>query len=174
MANLITPQNLWSEMLKHKKLLNIEHGFTIPFLVGAYHKLGFITDSELTSSDCIKYIINNILESASTDNPIKIFDCPNLSNELVLQYLKTDLTTKYALEQMNWESNINKKIYWHPMETEVTDIKTLIEWLWTKPSTRGGKPYGELISSKRFSSKWGHWDYYNEKEVNFIDNIGNL
>ena len=88
MANLITPQNLWSEMLKFKHLLGVKHGYTIPFLVGAYYKYGFIKENELLSSICIERLINNILESISPERPVKIFNCENLEHELVLQLEK--------------------------------------------------------------------------------------
>ena len=171
MLDSITPQNLWSEMLKFKHLLKLEHGYTIPFIVGAYYKYGFITERDLLSPYCIEYILNKILESSTDNNPVKIFDCPNLSNEPVLQYLATGLTAYEAQEQMSWKSNIDNKIYWHYNETSVTDMNTLVKWLWSKPTARGGKSYGELISSKYFSCHYGNWGYYNENEEMFINNL---
>ena len=174
MANLITPQNLWSEMLKFKHLLGVKHGYTIPFLVGAYYKCGFIKENELLSTICIERLINNILKSTSPEYPVKIFNCENLEHELVLQYLATDLNEEYVKDQMSWETNIDKKVYWHRMETEVTDYDSLINWLWNKPTTIRNIPYGELISSKRFSCYYGCWNSFNEKEEKFINNLSIL
>lgn len=174
MQNPITPQNLWSEMLKFKHLLGLKHGFTIPFIVGAYHKWGFITEEELSSSDCLRYLLNRILESISSDNPVKLIECDNMDNELVLQYLATDLSFEDVQDQKTSEPNIKDKLYWNRKETEVTNIDNLIEWLWTKPAVRGGKPYGELISLKCFSCNYGCWKHYNEMEEMFIKNINIL
>lgn len=171
MANLITPQNLWSEMLKFKHLLGVKHGYTIPFLVGAYYKYGFIKENELLSSICIERLINNILESISPERPVKIFNCENLEHELVLQYLATGLNEEEVKYLMSWESNIHNKIYWHYRETEITDFDSLIQWIWNKPTTRGNIPYSELISSKRFSCDIGSWDNFNEKEESFLNNL---
>lgn len=171
MPNSITPQNLWSEMLKYKHLLGLKHGYTIPFLVGAYYKYGFIQDHELSSHDCITYLINCILESTSPECPVKIFDCPNVDNELVLQYLATDLNDEEVQYLISWESNIHNKIYWHYRETEITDFDSLIQWIWNKPTTRGNIPYSELISSKRFSCDMSSWDNFNEKEESFLNNL---
>ena len=171
MTDLLTPQNLWSKMLSYKHLLKLEHGYTIPFIVGAYYTHGFITEKDLLSSTCIEYILNNIRESATEENPIKIFDCPDLSNEPVLQYLATGLTDYEVQEQISWKSNIDKKIYWHHKETSVTDMNTLVKWLWSKTAARGGKSYGELISSKCFSCHYGRWEFYNDNEEMFIKNL---
>jgi len=158
-------------MLRCKHLLKLEHGYTIPFIVGAYYKHEFITDKDLLSPNCIEYIFNNILESVTVENPVKIWDCPNLRNELVLQYLATGLSSDEAMEQMAQEPNINNKIYWHHKETSVTDMDTLVKWLWSKPAARGGKLYGELISSKCFSCHYGKWETYNEDEEMVIKNL---
>lgn len=174
MLNSITPQNLWSEMLKYKHLLGLRHGYTIPFLVGAYYKYGFIQENELSSYNCIDYLINCILESTSPENPVKIFDCPNVNNELILQYLATDLNEEEVQYLTSWKTNIDKKVYWHRMEIDVVDYKSLIEWLWHKPTTRGEIPYGKLISSKRFSCNFGCWSSFNEKEDKFIKHISIL
>ena len=174
MANLITPQNLWSEMLKFKHLLGVKHGYTIPFLVGAYYKYGFIKENELLSSICIERLINNILESISPERPVKIFNCEYLEHELVLQYLATDLNEEEVQYLISWETNIDKKVYWHRMESDIVDYKSLIEWLWHKPTKRGEIPYGELISSKRFSCNFGCWRNFNEKEEKFIKHISVL
>ena len=174
MPNSITPQNLWSEMLKYKHLLGLKHGYTIPFLVGAYYKYGFIQDHELSSHDCITYLINCILESTSPECPVKIFDCPNVDNELVLQYLATDLNDEEVQYLISWETNIDKKVYWHRMESDIVDYKSLIEWLWHKPTKRGEIPYGELISSKRFSCNFGCWCSFNEEEEKFIKHVSIL
>ena len=158
-------------MLKYKHLLGLKHGYTIPFLVGAYYKYGFIQDNELSSHDCITYLINCILESTSPECPVKIFDCPNVDNELVLQYLATGLNDEEVQYLISWESNIHNKIYWHYRETEITDFDSLIQWIWNKPTTRGNIPYSELISSKRFSCDMGSWDNFNEKEESFLNNL---
>ena len=158
-------------MLKYKHLLGLKHGYTIPFLVGAYYKYGFIQDNELSSHDCITYLINCILESTSPECPVKIFDCPNVDNELVLQYSATDLNDEEVQYLISWESNIHNKIYWHYRETEITDFDSLIQWIWNKPTTRGNIPYSELISSKRFSCDMGSWDNFNEKEESFLNNL---
>lgn len=171
MSNLITPQNLWSEMLKFKHLLNLDYGFTIPFIVGAYYEHGFLNDKDLLSPLCIKYLLNNILESTTDRNPVKIFGCSELSNEPVLQYLNTMLSESDTKDQMNWNSNIDNKIYWHHMETSITDLDSLINWLWTKPTARGGMTYRELISSKQFSCYKGGWNGYSNIENKFIRNI---
>ena len=171
MPRLITPQNLWSEMLKFKNLIGLKHGFTIPFIIGAYNKLGFIKDVDLMSPVCIRYLINNILESTTTEHPIRIFDCPHVNNELILQYLSTGLNAEDAKYIMSWETNIDNKIYWHNKEIEVTDVDSLIQWIWNKPTTRGNIPYSVLISSKRFSCDMGSWDNFNEKEENFLNNL---
>lgn len=158
-------------MLRYKHILKLEHGYTIPFIVGAYYKYGFITEKDLLSPTCIEYILNNILESTTKENPIKIFDCPNLDNEPVLQYLSTGLTDYETQEQMSWKSNIDNKIYWHYRETEITDFNSLTQWIWNKPTTRGNIPYSKLISSKCFNCDMGSWDKFSEKQESFLDNL---
>ena len=160
-------------MLKFKHLLGLKHGFTIPFLVGAYHKWGFIKKENLLSSDCIRYLLENILVSASTENPIKIFDCSDLYGEPILQYLATDLSKEDTQEQQKIEPNIDKKIYWHHRESCVRDLDTLIEWLWKK-TTVSGDIYGDLISTGRFSCEIKRWSSFNEKEEKFINNLSIL
>lgn len=173
MPNSITPQNLWSEMLRFKHLLGLRHGFTIPFLVGAYYKWGFIKEADFLSSDCIKYLLDRVLESTNNENPIKIFDCPDLYNEPVLQYLATGLSDKDIQDIKGWKSNKDQKIYWHK-GSEIEDIDTLIEWLWEKPAACGGIHYRELISSGRFSCDIKCWSPFNAKEEKFIENINIL
>lgn len=171
MPNSISPQNLWSEMLKYKHLLGLRHGYTIPFLVGAYYKYGFIQETELSSYDCINYLINYIYESTTPENPIRIFDCPNVNHEVILQFLTTDLNAEEVKYLMSWESNIDNKIYWHYEETEVVDLDSLIQWMWNKSTTSRNISYSKLISSKRFSCDMGSWDNFNEKEESFLNNL---
>lgn len=161
-------------MLKYKHLIGLRHGFTIPFLVGAYYKLGFIKDETLLSSDCIRDIITYVLESATSENPVKILDCSDLYGEPVLQYLATGLSEEHTQDQRRWDSNIDKKFYWHPKESEVRDLDTLIEWLWEKTAASGDIQYSELISSGRFSCSIKHWSPFNEKEEKFIKHISLL
>ena len=54
------------------------------------------------------------------------------------------------------KSNINNKIHWYHKETSVTDMDTLVKWLWLKLATRGEKLYGELISLECFSCHYGN------------------
>lgn len=173
MPNSITPHNLWSEMLRFKHLLGLRHGFTIPFLVGAYYKLGFIKKEKLSSSDCIKELLDYVLESANLENPIKIFDCPDLYNEPILQYLAIGLSDEDIKDQKSWKSNKEQKIYWHK-DREIENIDTLIEWLWEKPAACGDIHYSELISSERFSCYIKCWSPFNAKEEKFINNLDKL
>ncbi len=168
----ITPLNLWEQMLEKKHLLNFDYGFTIPFMVGAYYKRGFLNDDDLHTSYCIRYLLENILESASPQKPVKIFDCPELDNELVLQYLSTmikDPIEVLGLEQIH--PNINQMIYWHKKELNVFDLDSLVSFLWNKKSTRGNDKYAQVIERQCFSCHIGVWRPFDPEEDKFIENL---
>ena len=171
--NIITPQNLWAMMLKYKHLLGYQYGFTIPFLIGTYKKRGFLNDVDLTSSSCIKYVLEMVLRFSSTENPVKIFECDTLSNELVFQYLSTRVAPFYVQHLKDYHPNIMGKIYWNKKNAEITNnnLDSLVEFLWNKPAKRGDKTYGDLISNGEFSCEFGVWKDYSPHEKKFIDNI---
>lgn len=170
MANSsITPQNLWERMLEQKHALRFDYGFTIPFFVGAYYKRGFLKEDDLQTSQCIQFILEIILKTASEENPIKIFDCSELENELILQYLSNEMEDLKEIQHLkNYHPNINHRIYWHKKESDIFDFNSLVSYLWSKESTRGGEKYAQLIVSHRFSCHKGAWTTFNENEINFI------
>ena len=172
MANSsITPQNLWVQMLEKKHLLKFDYGFTIPFIVGAYHKRGFLTDEDLQTSNCIRFVLETILKSASKENPVKIFDCPELENELILQYLSTNVKDLEEIQHLKtYHPNVNNLIYWHKKESDISNLDSLVSYLWNKPSTRGGVTYARLISNQYFSCHKGIWASFNVDEIKFIEN----
>ena len=175
--NAITPQNLWERMLEKKHLLKLEHGrrleygFTIPFLIGAYYKRGFLKDEELQTSQCIRFVLENILKTATEENPVKIFDCSDLENEPVFQYLSTKINDLGTIQHLkSYHPNIESKIYWDKKEADIFDFESLVSFLWNKQSTRGGATYAQLISNQHFSCHRGIWTSFNDDEIKFITN----
>ncbi len=167
----ITPFNLWKQMLEKKHLLKFDYGFTIPFLVGAYYKRGFLKETDLQTSYCIRFVLENVLKTVSEENPVKIFDCPNLNNEPIFQYLSTEVEDLEAIEHLkNYHPNINHLIYWHKKESDIFNLDSLVNYLWNKPSTRGSVTYARLISSRYFSCHNGIWESFNDDEIKFIEN----
>lgn len=174
MNNHIIPENLWEQMLRKKHLLKFDYGFTIPFIIGAYHKQGFLTDEDLATSTCIRHVLMKVLETATEAEPIKIFDCPDLGNEPVLQYLSAGLTAKEAEEQKSNLTNVERKIYWNLYHTEITDMNSLIDYLWNRKSKLSGEMYSQIISEHRFSCHKGQWKPFDNDENRFIVNITTL
>lgn len=170
MANSpVTPQNLWKRMLEEKHSLKFDYGFTIPFIIGAYYRRGFLKKEELQSSQCIRTVLKTILKTASEENPVKIFDCSELENELILQYLSTKVENLEEIQHLkNYHPNISHLIYWHKKETDIFDLNSLVSYLWSKESTRGGEKYAQLIVSHRFSCHKGAWTSFNKDEIDFI------
>lgn len=158
-------------MLEKKHLLKFDYGFTIPFMVGAYYKRGFLTDENLQTSNCIRFVLETILKTVSEENPVKIFDCSELENELILQYLSTNVENLEEIQHLkNYHPNINHLLYWHKKESGIFDLNSLVSYLWNKESTRGGEKYAQLIATQRFSCHNGVWTPFNEDEINFISN----
>ena len=159
-------------MLEKKHLLKFDYGFTIPFLIGAYSKRGFLKDEELQTSQCIRFVLENVLNTATEQNPVKIFDCPDLENEPVFQYLSTKVEDLEAIQHLkSYHPNIESKIYWNRKESNISDFESLVSFLWNKKSTRGGECYSRLINDMRFSCHYGCWNAFNDTETNFITNL---
>ena len=164
MANVcITPFNLWEQMLEKKHLLEFDYGFTIPFIVGAYYRRGFLKDSDLQTSQCIRVIFANILETAQQGQPLVIFKCGS-SKKLVLQYITDGKRIPKEIESIiKKHHNIDHVIYLdfdvfqHPYT-----LDTLIAELWNR--------YHEPITNHTFSYESRTWRTLNAKEQNFIDN----
>lgn len=169
MASSVTPQNLWKQMLEKKHVLKFDYGFTIPFIVGAYYSRGFLKETDLQTSYCIRFVLENVLKTATEENPVKIFDCPDLNNEPIFQYLSTKVESSQHISDLKKEHpNIDHLIYWHKKESEISDFDSLVDYLWNKKSTRGGEKYAQLISEYRFSCHKGAWMTFNDDENNFI------
>lgn len=164
MANVcITPFNLWEQMLEKKHLLEFDYGFTIPFIVGAYYRRGFLKNSDLQTSQCIRVIFANILETAQQGQPLVIFKCGS-SKKLVLQYITDGKRMPKEIESIiKKHHNIDHVIYLdfdvfqHPYT-----LDTLIVELWNR--------YHEPITNHTFSYESRTWRTLNAKEQNFIDN----
>lgn len=170
--NVITPQNLWKRMLEEKHLLKFDYGFTIPFLIGAYYKRGFLKEEDLQTSACIRFLLEKVLESATSNNPIKLFECSELKNELVFQYLDANIKNYDDIQHLvTFHPNIEHIIYWHKKETSISDFNSLVNYLWTKKSTRNSDEYSQLIENHCFSCRGGVWCPFDKDENGFITNL---
>lgn len=166
----ISPQNLWKRMLEEKHLLKFDYGFTIPFLIGAYYKRGFLKETDLQTSYCIRFVLENVLKTTVIENPVKIFDCPDLDNEPIFQYLSVKIESPQYISDLKKEHpNIDHLIYWHKKESDIFDLDSLVSYLWNKSSARGGITYAQLIASQYFSCHKGIWGSFNKAEAKFID-----
>ncbi len=159
----ITPSNLWKQMLEKKHLLNFNNGFTIPFIVGAYYRRGFLKDNDLQTSQCIRFIFTNILETAQQGQLLVIFKC-EFREKLVLQYITDGGRTPNNIKSIKEQHyNIDHVIYLdfdvfqHPYT-----LDTLIAKLWNY--------YQKPITTHTFSYESRTWRTLNDKEQNFIDN----
>lgn len=160
--NAITPQNLWKQMLEKKHLLGFDHGFTIPFLIGAYYKRGFLKEEELQTSQCMRFVLTTIYET--TQQAVAIFKCGS-QKKLVLQYVIDGKRRQQQIESIKKDNpNINHIIYldfdvFHHAYT----LDTLIDELWNR--------YKESIMNHNFSYQEEGWTAFNKNELNFIKNI---
>ncbi|HBV81884.1 hypothetical protein [uncultured Alistipes sp.] len=159
----ITPFNLWKQMLDKKHLLGFNNGFTIPFIVGAYYRRGFLKDGDLQTSQCIRFVFTNILETVQRKQPLVIFKC-GTKEKLVLQYVTDGERTHEGIESIiKKHYNIDRVIYLdfdvfqHPYT-----LDTLIAELWNR--------YQEPITNHTFSYESRAWRTLNKREQNFIDN----
>lgn len=64
---------LWKKFIKESGF----NGISIPYLVGKFYKAGIITDKDLLSSNCIKIILLNIVNSAVVGDEAAILLCNN-------------------------------------------------------------------------------------------------
>ena len=160
----ITPLNLWEQMLKKKHLLNYLNGFTIPFVVGAYYKRGFLKDDDLQTSQCIRFILTNIHAAARQGEEPIIFKCGS-REKLVLQYITDGERTKADIETIKqFNHNIDRIIYLDlDVFTHPYTLDTLTDKLWSY--------YHEPITKHAFSDEKGSWQLLNENELEFILNM---
>ena len=167
MNNIITPESLWKIMLAKKSILGYNYGFTIPFVVGAYYKRGFLSEEDLMSSKCIGFVFTKILETVEEDNPVKLFDCSNVHSP-ILQYVSTRITTEEAQYIIDTHPNLNKKIYWNSYFKNIHDFESLVNEFWNWGEN---EKYSQLIIEHRFSRQPGKWEQFNEDEEEFIKNL---
>lgn len=124
---------LWLRVLDidTRKKLRLNYGVTIPFMVGAYYVNGYLRDDDLTSADCIKYILQDICFADAEDNEIGIFNCTELY-ELVIQHLSTT-RQKDEVERIHKENPcVARVIYLNKDVVGITSIDELAEWLWNR------------------------------------------
>ncbi len=160
----ITPQNLWKQMLEEKHLLKFDYGFTIPFLIGAYYKRGFLRDEDLQTSQCIQFVLTTIYETAQQGREVAIFKCGS-HEKLVLQYVIDGGRTQEDIELIKkYNQNINHIIY---LDLDVFrhayTLDTLVNELWNR--------YKESIMNHKFSYREGGWTAFDKDELKFIVNI---
>lgn len=157
MSSQVTPELLWQQMLDNKNRLGLENGFTIPFLVGAYWKCGFISDEQLSGPECIHYLLTKILDSTVKD--LGLFICENTYEKLILQYLSdSDSAIIKMTNPVIGRLSLNKTYF-----DSVNSLTMLVSTLW--------ETYGEFIANHRFSYDDRTWRSFSDKESQFIEGI---
>lgn len=161
MSNQVTPELLWQQMLENKNQLGLGNGFTIPFLVGAYWKCGFISDEQLSGPECIQYLLSKILDSTVKD--LALFICDNTYEKLILQYLSD---SDHAISIIKKKNPVIDRLHLNqPYFNDVNSPTMLVSTLW--------KTYGEVIANHRFSYDNDNrtWRSFSDKESQFIEGI---
>ena len=162
--NAITPHNLWKRMLEEKHLLGFDHGFTIPFLIGAYYKRGFLKDEELQTSQCMRFVLTTIYNTTQQGKEVVIFKCGS-HEKLVLQYVIDGKRTQQQIESIKKDNlNINHIIYLDfDVFRHAYTLETLVDELWNR--------YKKSIMNHNFSYRKDGWTALDPKESDFIKNI---
>lgn len=156
----------WEKMQENKHCLGVENGFTIPFIMGAYmgNQREFYRNKEQISSfvqRTLRDIYRDIYYSKKT---IKIIECPECDNELIIQYVEKPNDRLYLEGHY---SSISRLIYFDKKK-HIFDIDSLTTYLLNRRSTKDNIKYGHLIQEGCFSYHKGDWKPFNEEELDFI------
>lgn len=130
-----------------------DFGISIPLIVGAYFKAGIIAEQDLQSPDCIKIILQAILDSGIK---VKMSRCKDNGYTIMI-------SLDYVNAVINPNPSINHQIYLlldfpkeHDVSPDVRTIDFVAGYLYEK--------YGEYIRAHRFSCNGGVWGEFTEHE----------
>ena len=135
---------LWKRIIRDSGY----HKVCIPYMVGKYYEQGIITN--IDSSQCIKEVLNDIIESACVGREVAIFPCTSYTpNILMIQPLREgrslDDINSIIENHAYCLNGQGEKVLFLPLNgyTGQQELETLSNKLWDE--------YGTPIKQKTFS-----------------------
>lgn len=144
-------RSLWKEIIEESDF----EGVSIPFMVGKFYSLGFITEEELQTPESIRLVLANIIETASVGSEAAIFLCnkytpyiPMIQTISSMDRSESDVITLKRNNPTICNIDGSPILYLHTGMEEYTTIEKLTQYFWQQ--------YGKVIGLKKFSVKRSH------------------
>jgi len=170
MANSKT---LWECVLceNTRKQLKLNHGVTIPFMVGVYFEKGILVETDLQTKECIRRLCEWIITNKESDPKVLIFWCDSIK-EYIIQYITAGNRTQKEIQNIQREgkSCIEQYIYLDDRLKGINNLDDLINKLWDL--------YSKPIINHTFSCQtpwipiWGNkWEKFSKNETKIIKSL---
>lgn len=135
--------SLWETIISESPY----NGVSIPYMVGKYYNNGRVPD--LQTSDCIRIVLEDIVNTVQPDNEAAIFPCNSYAPFIpMIQFLRCNRSTDDLKQILTNNPRIkNSKgeivIYLQEDWKELHSLEDLTRYFWNK--------YGEHIKQGHFS-----------------------
>lgn len=149
------PKALWENLLQPEILAKLKcvFGVSVPFIVGAYHRRGFISREDMCCSNCIRIVLSDI--RSKDDNHILIEDCTKVYNSEINGIEKVAIIKDGG-------PGISDTVIYNLKEYAFDEIVNL---LWKKYQDK------ILISNFSYDNETREWRAFTPQEERVIDTL---
>lgn len=144
-------RSLWKEIIEESDF----DGVSIPFMVGKFYSLGFITEKELQTPESIRLVLANIIETASVGSEAAVLLCnkyvpyiPMIQKLSSMDRNESDVRTLKENNPTICNIDGTPILYLHTGMEEYATIEKLTQYFWQQ--------YEKVIRSKKFSVSRSH------------------